>query len=101
MHGAASMHAWAGGRRRRARDRLDLVTRRAAAAGCDAMHRTAMHGCCCMLHAPSQLPIGSEDTLCGLVDLIRMEAVYFDGDHGVAGLIAAMLHTLGARAAHA
>ncbi|MBT3222685.1 MAG: elongation factor G [Proteobacteria bacterium] len=29
-----------------------------------------------------QLPIGAEDQFVGLVDLIEMQAVYFDGDHG-------------------
>ncbi|MBN2353862.1 MAG: elongation factor G [Spirochaetales bacterium] len=29
-----------------------------------------------------QLPIGLEDKLCGIVDLVRMKAVYFEGPHG-------------------
>ncbi len=29
-----------------------------------------------------QLPIGLEDKLCGVVDLLRMKAVYFEGPHG-------------------
>jgi elongation factor G len=29
-----------------------------------------------------QLPIGLEDKLCGVVDLVRMKALYFEGPHG-------------------
>jgi elongation factor G len=29
-----------------------------------------------------QLPIGLEDKLCGVVDLVRMKALYFEGAHG-------------------
>jgi len=31
---------------------------------------------------PMQLPIGKEDHLQGVIDLVRMKAIYFDGDNG-------------------
>ncbi|MFM7075397.1 MAG: elongation factor G, partial [Planctomycetaceae bacterium] len=31
---------------------------------------------------PMQIPIGKEDKFLGVVDLVRMKAVYFDGDNG-------------------
>jgi elongation factor G len=31
---------------------------------------------------PMQIPIGKEDKLQGVVDLVRMKAIYFDGDNG-------------------
>jgi elongation factor G len=31
---------------------------------------------------PMQLPIGKEDKLQGVIDLVKMKAVYFDGDNG-------------------
>jgi elongation factor G len=31
---------------------------------------------------PLQIPIGKEDKLQGVIDLVRMKAVYFDGDNG-------------------
>ena len=31
---------------------------------------------------PMQIPIGKEDKLQGVIDLVRMKAVYFDGDNG-------------------
>ena len=31
---------------------------------------------------PFQIPIGKEDKLQGVIDLVRMKAIYFDGDNG-------------------
>jgi elongation factor G len=31
---------------------------------------------------PMQIPIGKEDKLQGVIDLVAMKAAYFDGDNG-------------------